>query len=134
MNTNTSENTNASTDMGNQVLPVVFNILEKWGCSQAAQMAILGIANRSTLNKYKTAPSSAKVSPDLLERMSYVLNIHKSLRIIFNASDSVYNWVNKPNTHPFFAGRSAMDIMLQGKVVDLYSVASRMNAFRGGLS
>lgn len=121
-------------DAGNTVLPVVFNILDKWSCTQAQQMAVLGLTSRSTLNKYRSHPESAKVSKDLLERMSYILNIHKCLRILFTAEESVYQWVQKPNSHPFFAGRSAMDIMTQGKVVDLYQVASRLNAWRGGKS
>ena len=121
-------------EAGNMVLPVIFNILDKWACTQAQQMAILGLSSRSTLNKYRSHPESAKVSKDLLERMSYILNIHKCLRIMFTAEESVYQWVQKPNSHPFFAGRSAMDIMVQGKVVDLYQVASRLNAWRGGKS
>lgn len=119
---------------GNTVLPVVFNILDKWACSQSQQMALLGLTSRSTLNKYRSHPESAKVSKDLLERMSYILNIHKCLRIMFTADESVYNWVQKPNSHPFFAGRSAMDIMCEGKVVDLFQVATRLNAWRGGQS
>ncbi|PSU34698.1 MbcA/ParS/Xre antitoxin family protein [Photobacterium lutimaris] len=119
---------------GNTVLPVVFNILDKWSCSQSQQMALLGLSSRSTLNKYRSHPQSAKVSKDLLERMSYILNIHKCLRIMFTADESVYHWVQKPNSHPFFAGRSAMDIMCGGRVVDLYQVATRLNAWRGGRS
>ncbi|UTM58835.1 MbcA/ParS/Xre antitoxin family protein [Photobacterium sp. CCB-ST2H9] len=119
---------------GNKVLPVVFNILDKWDCNQNQQMALLGLSSRSTLNKYRSNPESAKVSKDLLERMSYLLNIHKCLRILFTSEDSVYRWVQKPNSHPFFAGRSAMDVMSQGRVADLYEVASRLNAWRGGRS
>ncbi len=97
-------------------------------------MALLGLASRSTLNKYRKNPASASVSPDLMERMSYILNIHKCLRILFSHEQTIYGWVNKPNQHPYFAGRSAMDIMRGGKVADLYNVALRLNAFRGGQS
>ncbi|MGF1683523.1 MbcA/ParS/Xre antitoxin family protein [Photobacterium minamisatsumaniensis] len=134
MSASKAEQAQQLVNAGNSVLPVVFNILDKWSCTQAQQMALLGINSRSTLNKYRSHPDSAKVSKDLLERMSYILNIHKCLRIMFTAEESVYNWVQKPNNHPFFAGRSAMDIMCQGKVVDLYQVASRLNAWRGGRS
>ncbi|MGF1877771.1 MbcA/ParS/Xre antitoxin family protein [Photobacterium frigidiphilum] len=134
MNTTPATHQQAQPNAGNAVLPVVFNILDKWSCTQAQQMAVLGLTSRSTLNKYRSHPESAKVSKDLLERMSYILNIHKCLRIMFTAEESVYNWVQKPNTHPFFAGRSAMDVMMQGKVIDLYQVASRLNAWRGGKS
>jgi hypothetical protein len=121
-------------DAGNKVLPVVFNILDKWNCSQANQMLLLGLTNRSTLTKYRAHPDKAKVSKDLLERMSYLLNIHKCLRILFSHDDSVYNWVNKPNKQAFFAGKTAMEVMTQGKVADLYNVATRLNAYRGGMS
>ncbi|RWX57303.1 MbcA/ParS/Xre antitoxin family protein [Photobacterium chitinilyticum] len=134
MNASHATQGQAQPEAGNTVLPVIFNILDKWSCTQAQQVAILGLTSRSTLNKYRNHPESAKVSKDLLERMSYILNIHKCLRIMFTAEDSVYQWVQKPNSHPFFAGRSAMDIMNQGKVVDLYQIASRLNAWRGGKS
>jgi len=134
MNTHTVAANQPLEQAGNQVLPVVFNILDKWHCSQNQQMALLGLSSRSTLNKYRSSPESAKVSKDLLERMSYILNIHKCLRILFAHEDSVYQWVQKPNSHPFFAGRSAMEVMGQGKVADLYEVATRLNAWRGGRS
>ncbi|MDX1301774.1 MbcA/ParS/Xre antitoxin family protein [Photobacterium sp.] len=134
MNTSKATHHQPQPEAGNTVLPVVFNILDKWSCTQAQQIAMLGLTSRSTLNKYRSHPESAKVSKDLLERMSYILNIHKCLRIMFTAEDSIYNWVQKPNFHPFFAGSSAMDVMTQGRVVDLYQVASRLNAWRGGQS
>ncbi|MGR7921913.1 MbcA/ParS/Xre antitoxin family protein [Zobellella denitrificans] len=115
-----------------KALPVVFRILDKWGCDSKEQLALLGIHSRSTLNKYKAAHGGLRLSPDTLERMSYILNIHKSLRILFSAEDSVYGWVRKPNQHPFFAGRSAMDVMMGGRVADLYEVSKRLSAWRGG--
>lgn len=115
-----------------KALPVVFRILDKWDCDTKEQLALLGIHSRSTLAKYKTAHGGLRLSQDTLERMSYILNIHKSLRILFSAEDSVYGWVRKPNQHPFFAGRSAMEVMAGGKVADLYEVSKRLNAWRGG--
>ncbi|ART83604.1 DUF2384 domain-containing protein [Oceanisphaera profunda] len=117
-----------------KALPVVFKILEQWQCSTAEQLALLGIHSRSTLNKYKSMHGGIRLSPDTLERMSYILNIHKSLRILFTAEDSVYGWVRQPNTHPFFAGRSAMEVMNAGRVADLYEVSKRLSAWRGGMA
>ena len=65
----------------------------------------------------------------MLERMSYILNINKSLKIIFTNKDSVNNWVRKPNSHPFFNGSSAMDVMLNGNIADLYNVAVQVKAW-----
>jgi hypothetical protein len=110
---------------------VVLNIFEKWQCTTEEALTLLGL-KRSTWFKYKNAPEKASFSHDITERISYILNIHAALRILFSNPESVYQWVRKANKAPFFNGRSAMDIMLQGRVVDLWAVASRLNAERGG--
>ena len=128
------ENTLDLSKSAKLALPVVFNILDKWQCSQDNQMAILGLSNSFDLNKYRTMPNTVEFPADLLERMSYLLNIHKGLSTLFSNDDTIYNWVNKPNDHPFFAGQSAIDIMKKGRVSDLYDVASRIDSYRDGLS
>lgn len=110
---------------------VVAKILDKWNCSTEESITLLGL-KRSTWFKYKNTPENASFSHDLIERLSYLLNIHAALRLLFSNHESVYQWVRKPNKAPFYNGRSAMDIMLQGRVVDLWSVSSRLNAERGG--
>lgn len=117
-----------------KALPVVFRILEKWHCNTDEQLRLLGISSRSTLNKYKESKGGIRLSLDIQERMSYILNIHKCLRLLFTADDSIYGWVRKPNSHPFFAGRSAMDVMNGGRVADLYEVATRLQSWRGGMA
>lgn len=125
--------TEINTDQVHAAFKAVLNILHKWRCSTEEMQTLLGL-KRSTLFKYKSMPEKASISPDLTERLSYLLNIHAALRILFSNPVSVYGWVRKPNYAPFFNGKSAMDIMLQGRVVDLWAVASRLNAERGGKS
>ncbi|MCW8887227.1 MAG: MbcA/ParS/Xre antitoxin family protein [Motiliproteus sp.] len=115
-------------NQGRTALKTVLNILEKWECSTAEKKALLGIEADSTFFKYQKDPSKAKVSRDTMERLSYLLNIHSALRILFSAKESVYGWVRQPNEHPFYQGRSAMDVMTQGRVVDLYEVMTRLNS------
>lgn len=112
---------------------VVLNIFDKWQCTTEEALTLLGL-KRSTWFKYKGSPEKASFSHDLIERISYILNIHAALRILFSKPESVYGWVRKPNKAPFYNGRSAMDIMMQGRVVDLWAIASRLNAERGGKS
>ena len=81
-----------------KALPVVFRILDKWQCNTDEQLTLLGISSRSTLNKYKESNGGIRLSVDMQERMSYLLNIHKSLRVLFSADDSIYGWVRKPNS------------------------------------
>jgi Protein of unknown function (DUF2384) len=107
------------------------NIMDKWSCSEKEKMALLGVG-RSTLHKYQAAPSSARLSPDLLERISYLLNIHAVLRILFENPENVYGFVRLPNNNPFFNGKTPMDILSTGLMSALYEVYRHLDAIRGG--
>lgn len=113
-------------------LRAFFGICEKWQCKTGEMMTLLGLSNRSTFFNYKKNPDKAKLQQDTLERISYILNIHTALRIMFSNPDSIYNWVRKPNTNRFFEGKSAMDKMLGGRVMDIHDVMMFLNARRGG--
>lgn len=109
-------------DMSGTALKVVLNILELWQCSSTEKRALLGIEHATLLHISQQLPKT--VDPDVLERVSVLLNIHSALRVLFDAPESAYGWVRKPNESPLYAGRSAMDIMLQGRIADLYKVMS----------
>jgi hypothetical protein len=87
---------------------------------------------RSSLYKMRSQPEKTKVGRDLADRLSYVLNIHAGLRTIFNRPESVYGWVRRPNQHPLFAGRSAMNLLGSGHMADLIDVYRHVDAARGG--
>ncbi len=112
-------------------LKAALNILNKWECSEQEKTSILGVS-RATLHKYQSNPFSARVSPDLLERISYLLNIHSSLRILFENKENVYGFVRMPNSNYFFNGMAPMDIMSKGTVANLYEVNNQINTLRGG--
>lgn len=107
------------------------NILDKWSCSEKEKMALLGIG-RSTLHKYQATPASARLSPDLLERISYLLNIHAVLRILFENPENVYGFVRLPNSNPFFSGKAPIEILSTGLMSALYEVHRHLDALRDG--
>jgi Protein of unknown function (DUF2384) len=109
----------------------VLNIMDKWSCSEKEKMALLGIG-RSTLHKYHSAPSSARLSPDLLERISYLLNIHAILRMLFENPENVYGFMRMPNHNAFFNGKAPMEILSSGLVSALYEVHRHLDAIRDG--
>lgn len=108
-------------------------ILQKWGCTVEQKTKILGL-QRATFFKYAKSPNSALIDVNLLERLSYILNIHAALRILLADNDSVYTWVRKPNAAPLFNNHTALDKMLNGKVSDLCDISRYLNAQRGGWS
>lgn len=130
-----SENLITSLDPGAgfKALKVVLRILDKWGCSVDEKICLLGL-KRSTYFKYSKATESVALDVNLLERVSYLLNIHAALRILLADPDSIYTWVKKPNKAPLFNNKSALEKMLSGLVSDLSDVSRYLNAQRGGWS
>lgn len=112
-------------------LKAVFNILQKWQCSEVEKLALLGI-KRSTLHKYRDDPHSARVTPDLSERVSYLLNIHHTLRLLFSNPDNVYGFVRLPNQSPPFNGMTPMEYLRSGRCAALYEVFRHLDGLRGG--
>ena len=113
-------------------LRAFFNIARDWGLNTDAQMVLLGAPGRSTFFKWKSAPETADLKRDTLERLSYLLGIYKALQILLPSTAAADDWVKKPNAAPLFGGRSALDRMLGGNVADLVAVRQYLDARRGG--
>ena len=113
-------------------LRAFFNIARNWGLSTDEQMVLLGTPGRSTFFKWKSAPETADLKRDTLERLSYLLGIYKALQILLPDASAADAWVKKPNTAPLFGGQSALDRMLGGNVADLVAVRQYLDARRGG--
>lgn len=108
------------------------NILSSWGCTAQQSQNILKLS-KSSYHKFKANPETTKLSDDQLERVSYLLNIHQALRIVFSNSANIYGFMTMKNHNDFFAGRTPLEIIESGKFGDLYEVARRVDALRGGL-
>ena len=93
-------------------------------------MVLLGSIGRSTLYKYRQLPE-VRLPRDTMERVSYLMGIHKSLRILFGDKPSTYEWVKKANSEAPFNGNSALQLMLAGGVVDLADVRRYLDGVRG---
>jgi len=78
---------------------MVTRLFEHWGLPMAEQAAALGISagSRSTLVRYRAGEPLAD-DRDLLDRVSHLLGIHKSLRILFpHDRDLAYAWMTTSN-------------------------------------
>lgn len=112
-------------------LDAFFRLVDFWGLTVAQAMILLGVTSRSTYMSWK-AKVPARLAPDAMERISYLLGIHKALRILFSRNEqSVREWVKAPNNNPLFGGRPALERMLSGRVADLYEVRRFLDAQRG---
>jgi hypothetical protein len=118
-------------EAGRVALKFFFNLMERWGCSAEQQRTLLGGVGNTTFYKYKHLPN-IRLPNDTLERISYLMGIHKALSIIFsNSHDRAYTWVSSPNTAAPFNGQTALDYMLAGRVVDIADVRRYLDGVRG---
>lgn len=108
-----------------------FSITGKWGLSARQQRVLLGEPPESTFFKWKSEQAARRLDTDTLERISYILGIHKALRILLPTEEAACAWVNKPNSAPPFGGQTALSRMLGGHVADLYDVRRYLDAERG---
>jgi hypothetical protein len=112
-------------------LRAFFRIAEAWKLETADLLPILGLRSRTTLNAWRKGQVGS-LSPDTLERLSYVFGIYKALQMLLPSAQAADEWIRKPNAGPLFAGGSALDRMRSGKVADLYLVRQYLDAQRGG--
>lgn len=113
-------------------LKAVLNILNRWDCSAEQQMAILQLP-RSTFYKLRNDPAAAKLSADQVERISYLLNIHAGLRLIFENPENVYGYMSMANANPPFNGKAPLELVGSGRFGPLYETFKHVDALRGGL-
>lgn len=113
-----------------------FGITQEWDCSPKDQITLLGTPSKSSFYRMRDfvdgkADKPPKLSRDALERISYVMGIYKALNILLPSTRRAAEWVRKANSHPLFGNRSALDIMLQGRVIDLADVRRYLDGERG---
>jgi len=99
-----------------------FNISSSWNLDSSEEMILLGSPGRTRFNNWKRDPSTANLSRDTLERISYILGIYKSLQILLPSPKAADEWISRENSAVIFGGRSALKRMLAGNVGDLYIV------------
>ncbi len=100
-----------------------------WELTDAEACILLGELSPRTYARWK-AGDIGRIGRDLKARLSNLMGVHKALRIIFTEPARAYGWVRRPNQA--FSGRSALDVMLQGELLDLVRVRRYLDAERGG--
>jgi hypothetical protein len=117
-------------ELGAAALTAFFNITSAWHLGAEEERVLLGAPPRSTFFKWKS-DRAARLSSDTLERISYVMGIYKALHILLPTNEMADGWVKKSNTAQGFGGKSALDKMLAGRVIDLADVRRYLDAQRG---
>ena len=80
----------------------------------------------------RSQPRASRLPQDTLERISYVMGIYKALHILLPTSSAADAWIKKPNAAPITSGKTALERMRGGRVMDLADVRRYLDAERGG--
>lgn len=92
-----------------------FTLTKLWNLSRHEEAQLLGwdyTEKRTTLDSLRMGKTVFDRDRDKLERVVDLVNIHKSLRILFpHDRANLYNWVQVKRER--FGGYSALDIMLE---------------------
>lgn len=110
-------------------LKTFFNITHAWNCTSADELILLGQPAKSTFYKWKKSQTEILLPKDTLERISYIFGIYSALRMLFPTELQAHAWPNKSNAA--FQGKTALDIMRAGNVVDLAVVRQYLDSMRG---
>lgn len=117
-----------TTTSGNRSLDLFFRLADRWSLTIDQQITLLGAPARSTFYKWKK--DGGLLSADTEERISHLVSIYKALQIVVPNESAADTWIHKPNK--YFGGRSALSVMLDGKLTDIYAVRTYLDAQRGG--
>ena len=115
--------------VGSVALKSFFKLAAEWGLAADDQITLLGQPSRRTFYRWR-AGDVAGLPADTLERVSVLLGIYKALAILLPVKERATSWVKRENAA--FGGHTALDVMRQGRVDDLYQVRRHLDAWRGG--
>lgn len=112
-------------------LQVFFSLSNRWGLQAKDERILLGEPASSTFFAWKAEKSAKKLDRDTLDRISYLMGIHKALNILLPSARAADEWIRKPNNAPLFGGDTALNRMLSGNLADLADIRRYLDAQRG---
>ena len=110
---------------------MVTRLFDLWNLSVADQLNLLGlsISSRAMLTKYRKG-SAIPNSRDMLDRVGWLLSIHKALRLLFPYNREFRNqWVSKRNR--MMGNVRPLDLMKEKGIIGIATVARHLDALRG---
>lgn len=105
-------------------------IAQRWKLGVREQAVLLGV-DHVEFERLTGEAGAAELSRETLERISCLLTIDTALQFLLPIRERADSWVHRPNSAPLFAGRSALEYMLSGRLCDVRGVAAYLSALCG---
>ena len=110
---------------------MVTRLFELWNVTTADQLELLGLSrtSRAQISKYRSG-GAVPSSRDMLDRIGWLLSIHKSLRLLYPRNDNIrYTWVKRRNR--VLDDQRPLDIMTYQGLIGIARVARYLDFLRG---
>jgi len=100
-------------------LKALQRIAESWGLEKRELPRLLSRPAR-TVRDWLTRQRRDALDPDVLERISHLVNIYDGLHRLFGDGDYADRWITEPNGA--FDGRAPAELLLSGSFTSLLEV------------
>jgi len=120
-----------SSDARKKLALMVTRLFELWKISTADQLDLLGLSrtSRAQISKYRSG-GAVPSSRDMLDRIGWLLSIHKSLRLLYPRNENIrYTWVKRRNR--VLDDQRPLDIMTYQGLIGIARVARYLDFLRG---
>jgi hypothetical protein len=120
-----------NSDARKKLARMVTRLFELWNLPTADQLELLGLSrtSRAQLSKYRKG-GALPSSRDMLDRIGWLLSIHKNLRLLYPRNENIrYTWVKRRNQ--ILDDQRPLDIMKYQGLIGIARVARYLDYLRG---
>jgi len=118
-------------DSRKKLATLAIRLFEKWDLATAEQLDLLGLSptSRKMLGDYRKG-NALPNSRDMLDRIGWLLSIHKALRLLYPKNENIrYTWVKRRNQ--LLNNQRPLDIMQEQGIIGLAKVSRYLDHLRG---
>jgi hypothetical protein len=120
-----------NSDARKKLARMVTRLFELWGLPAADQLELLGLSrtSRAQISRYRQGRALPS-SRDMLDRIGWLLSIHKSLRLLYPRNENIrYTWVKRRNR--ILDDQRPLEIMKYQGLIGIARVARYLDFLRG---
>lgn len=122
----------SSSERRTQLAQIVMQLFEKWQLDTASQLNLLGLSetSRALLSKYRKGLRPLANNRDVLDRVGWLLAIHKALRLLYPYNEKLrYGWIKLHNRA--FNQNTPLELMREQGLLGVATVARYLDFQRG---
>lgn len=105
---------------------VVTRLFDYWSLDTGEQLELLGLCSNSTarLERFRRGVA-VRISRDTLDRIGWLLSIHKSLQLIYPHNELLRReWISRRNLN--FENHTPVEVMREGGLIGVARIAQHL--------